>query len=88
MARHALIWTEENKIVMIDYDIEPQDDHTVVEVPEEIEAWRFSLDDDGEIVIAYEGQDREEALASLKVDQDAHIAALDAIVKSTRPNGD
>jgi len=88
MARHALIWTQENKIVMIDYDIEPQDDHTVVEVPEEIEPWRFSLDDDGDLVIAYEGKTREEALASLKVDQEKLIAEEEAIVKSTRPNGD
>lgn len=78
MTRYALVWTEENKITMIGDDIEAMDGHTLLELPADLEAWRFSVDDDGNLVTAYEGQDRETALASLRADQEAAQAANEA----------
>lgn len=78
MPRYAMAWTEENKITMVGDDIEALEGHTLIEVAEGIEPWRFSLDEDGDLVIAYEGQSTEDALASLVSDQAAAVAASEA----------
>ena len=76
---------EEYKVASIGPDLTPiNEDHFVIEVPEEIEDWRFSVDEDGELVIAYEGQSTEEALASLLADQQAETAAREAEVVASR----
>jgi len=76
---------EEYKVVSIGPDLTPlNEDHFVIEVPEGIEDWRFSVDEDGELVIAYEGQSTEEALASLLADQQAALAAREAEVIASR----
>ena len=88
MTRYAMVWTEENKITMIGDDIEAMDGHTLLELPADLESWRFSLDDDGDLVIAYEGEDTETALASLKADQEAAQAANQAAATEGRIDGD
>jgi hypothetical protein len=87
MARYALVLTEENKIILIDDDIKAMSGHTLMEVPDGIEPWRFSLNDDGELVIAYEGQDSAMALASLKSKQDDEAAAIEADTVAARGDG-
>lgn len=47
----------------------------VFDVADDIEDWRLSVDADGELVIAYAGEDRDTALASLASDQAAQQAA-------------
>lgn len=88
MTRYAMVWTEENKITMIGDDIEATDGHTLLELPDDLEPWRFSLDDDGDLVIAYEGEDTETALASLKADQDEAVAVNEAAAAEGRIDGD
>ena len=41
MTRYAMVWTEENKITMIGDDIEAMDGHTLLELPADLEPWRF-----------------------------------------------
>ena len=88
MARTALVWRngDENKIVSMGDDlVAPDDDHFVLTLPDDVEPWRFSVNADEELVVAYDGEDTETALASLLADQaqrqaeeDAAVAALDA----------
>lgn len=87
MPRHAMIWDETGSIVAIGPDLEAPDGHSLVEIPEGVEEWRFSTDDDGEVVIAYEGQNQEEALASLLADQQAKLAEEEAAVIASRFDG-
>jgi hypothetical protein len=75
MAKTALVWKKTeggNKIIDVDDKtlVAPNDDHFVLEVPENVEDWRVGVDDDGELVIAYDGEDTETALASLLADQE------------------
>jgi len=44
------------------------------DVADDMEMWRLSIDDDGNLVTAYDGEDRETALASLLADQQAQEA--------------
>lgn len=88
MTRYAMVWTEENKISMIGDDIEAIDGHTLLELPADLEPWRFSVDDDGDLVIAYDGEDTETALASLKADQAASKAVNEAAAAEGRIDGD
>ena len=83
-----MVWTEENKISMIGDDIEAIDGHTLLELPADLEPWRFSVDDDGDLVIAYDGEDTETALASLKADQAASKAVNEAAAAEGRIDGD
>lgn len=83
--RKAIVWLEGNKIVALGYDLEaPSEAHVAIDVPEEIEDWRFSVNEQGEIVIAYEGMDREEALAALLADQQAELEARELEVQASR----
>ena len=50
----------------------------VFEVKNEIEAWRLSVDEDNNLVTAYEGESKAEALASLLADQEKAEAAIEA----------
>ena len=85
MTRQALVWTEDNMIVSIGENLQvPNEDHVVIDVPDGIEDWRFSLNDDGEVVIAYEGQDTEDALASLLADQQVKLEEEEAAVIASR----
>jgi hypothetical protein len=87
MAKTALVFrdTERNVITSIDEDLTPiDDDHFVINVPEGIDDWRLSVNEDEELVIAYEGQDTEEALASLLADQQAEVEAVEARLEAER----
>jgi hypothetical protein len=50
----------------------------VFEVADDMEAWRLSVDEDNKLVTAYDGEDKETALASLLADQEAAEAAKEA----------
>ena len=50
----------------------------VFEVDDDMEAWRLSVDEDNKLVTAYDGEDKETALASLLADQEAAEAAIEA----------
>lgn len=81
MARTALVWRsgDENKIVNMGEDlVAPNEDHFVLTLPDDVEPWRFSVNADEELVVAYDGQDRETALASLLADQEQQIAEVNA----------
>jgi hypothetical protein len=52
----------------------------VFDVADDIEDWRLSVDADGELVIAYAGEDRDTALASLAADQATQQSADEAAV--------
>lgn len=56
----------------------------VFDVEDDIEDWRLSVDADGELVVAYDGEDRETALASLAADQAAIQEADEAEVIASR----
>tara|TARA_B100000035_G_scaffold97423_1_gene82641 strand:+ start:3385 stop:3654 length:270 start_codon:yes stop_codon:yes gene_type:complete len=87
MPRTALVWRdgEQNKIVSIDEDLTaPNDEHFVLELPDDVEPWRFSVNDDEELVVAYDGEDADTALASLLADQEQQIADEEAAVIASR----
>lgn len=88
MARTALVWRsgDENKIVSMGDDlVAPDEDHFVLTLPDDVEPWRFSVNADEELVVAYEGEDRETALASLLADQAQQQADEEAAVIASRP---
>lgn len=59
-----------------------EDDEAIADVSfdvdDDMEAWRLSLDEDNELVIRFDGETKEEALASLLAEQEAAEAALEA----------
>ena len=87
MPRTALVYRdgEQNKIVNIDEDLTaPNDEHFVLTLPDDVEPWRFSVNGDEELVVAYDGEDTETALASLLADQEQQIADEEAAVIASR----
>lgn len=89
MARTALVWRsgDENKIVNMGDDlVAPDEDHFVLTLPDDVEPWRFSVNDDEELVVAYDGQDKETALVSLLADQQQKQADEEAAVAA--PNAE
>jgi len=90
MARTALVWRDgdDKKIVLIGEDLPPEDDHFVLTLPDDVEPWRFSVNADEELVVAYDGQDTETALASLLADQTAAIEQVEAALQAERDNAE
>lgn len=87
MARTALIWRngDERIITCIDNDlVAPDDNHFVLSLPDDVEPWRFSVNADEELVVAYDGEDTETALASLLADQAQQIADEEAAAIASR----
>lgn len=86
MAKTALVWRrgDENKIVaMGDGLVAPDEDHFVLTLPDDVEPWRFSVNADEELVVAYDGEDTETALASLLADQAQQQADEEAAVAAS-----
>ena len=48
------------------------------DVDDDMEAWRLSVDEDNELVIRFDGETKEEALASLLAEQEAAEAEVEA----------
>lgn len=50
----------------------------IFDVADDVEDWRLTVGENGELIIAYEGQNAEEALASLAADQELKRLADEA----------
>lgn len=48
------------------------------DVDDDMEAWRLSVDEDNELVTRFDGESKEEALASLLAEQEAAEAEVEA----------